>query len=296
MAKSSPSPRTDPAALEYRRVRQNFWDNQARRNPRRGWGGLYHRRLARVYRFLVSPRQRVLEIGCGEGDLLAALEPSEGVGVDFSAAMLERARQRHPDLRFVAADAHDLAALDGEFDFIILSDTINDLWDVQAALDQARRLSGPRTRLILNYYSHLWEFPLTLAQRLGLAVPRLEQNWLTNEDVANLLHLAGFEKLRGWQEVLWPLPFPLLEPICNRFLVRLWPFKDWALSNFVITRWDASPNSSLSRATRATTPPRPSSGRWTVIQGGAASSSGRPAWARRTRSGWASNARRAMCS
>ncbi|KAF0109312.1 MAG: glycosyl transferase family protein [Anaerolineaceae bacterium] len=236
MAKHSPSPRTDPAALEYRRVRQEFWDIQARRGPRRGWGGLYHRRLARVYRFLVRLGQRVLEIGCGEGDLLAALEPSEGVGVDFSPAMLERARLRHPGLRFFEADAHDLSALDGEFDFIILSDTVNDLWDVQAALEQARRLAGPRTRLILNYYSHLWEFPLTLAQRIGLAVPHLDQNWLTNEDIANLLLLAGFEKLRGWQEMLWPLPFPLLEPFCNRFLVHLWPFRDWALANFVVAR------------------------------------------------------------
>jgi SAM-dependent methyltransferase len=237
MANPSPSPQTDPAALEYRRARQAHWDVQARqRDSRRGWAGLYHRRLQRVYRFLVSPGQRILEIGCGDGSLLAALEPFEGVGVDFSAEMLKRAAECYPNLCFLQADAHNLAALDGEFDVILLSDLVDDLWDVQAVLEQVQRLSGPRTRLILNYYSHLWEFPLSLAQRLGLATSRLDQNWLTNEDLANLLHLAGFEVLRCWQEMLWPLPFPLLEPLCNRFLVRLWPFKDMALANFVITR------------------------------------------------------------
>jgi SAM-dependent methyltransferase len=192
--------------------------------------------LQHVYRFLVSPGQRVLEIGCGDGDLLAALEPSEGLGVDFSAGMVERAAKLHPNLRFLQADAHDLTALDGEFNVIILSDTVNELWDVQAVIEQARRLSGPRTRLIVNYYSHLWEFPLSQAQRLGLATSRLDQNWLTNEDLANLLHLAGFDVLRRWQEMLWPLPFPLLEPLCNRFFVRLWPFREMALANFVIAR------------------------------------------------------------
>jgi SAM-dependent methyltransferase len=236
MEKPSPSTLIDSAALEYRRLRQAHWDAQARRDSQHGWGRLYHRRLQRVYRFLVSPGQCILEVGCSEGDLLAALKPSEGMGVDFSAEMIQRAAKRHPELRFIQADAHDLGALDGQFDVIILSDAVNDLWDVQAVLEQVQRLSGPRTRLILNYYSHLWEFPLSLAQRLGLATSRLDQNWLTNEDLANLLYLAGFEVLRCWQEMLWPLPFLLLEPLCNRFLVRLWPFKDIALSNLVIAR------------------------------------------------------------
>lgn len=41
-------------------------------------------------RFLVPPGKRILELGCGRGDLLAALKPSYGVGVDFSARLLPR--------------------------------------------------------------------------------------------------------------------------------------------------------------------------------------------------------------
>lgn len=237
METQSPSPLTDPAAMEYRRTRQAHWDAVAQAcDSQHGWGGLYHRRLRQVYRFLVKPGQRILEIGCGGGDLLAALDPSEGIGVDFSSEMVACASGHHPTLKFVQADAHDLSKVTGEFDVIILSDILNDLWDVQTTLQQASRLCTPRTRLILNHYSHLWEIPLSLAQKLGLATSRLEQNWLTFEDVANLLHLAGFEVLRCWQEVLWPLPFPLVEPLFNRFLVRLWPFNNLALSSFFIAR------------------------------------------------------------
>jgi SAM-dependent methyltransferase len=213
------------------------WDSVARKMDHwSGWGGAYHQRLTQVYRFLVPEGCRVLEVGCGRGDLLAALKPADGVGVDFSPAMLERARQRHPGLHYVLADAHDLAAVEGSFDFILLSDLVNDLWDIQAVLAQLARLSQPRTRLIINSHSRLWELPLSLAQRLDLAKPRLGQNWLTPVDIAGLLQLSGFEVVRHWPEILWPLPLPLLSGLCNRYLARLWPFRFLAMTNFILAR------------------------------------------------------------
>ena len=227
----------DRAAIDYQCARIAHWDAVARKRDRwRGWGGAYHRRLTQVYRFLVAPGQRVLEVGCGEGDLLAALQPSEGTGVDFSPEMVRRAATRHPNLRFVQADAHDLSQLKGPFDVIILSETINDLWDVQMVLQQLHRLSTPHTRVILNFYSRLWELPFKLAERISVATPTLEQNWLTAEDVGGLLNMTGFEVIRHWQEVVWPLPLPILEPFFNRFLVRFWPFTLLALANFIVAR------------------------------------------------------------
>jgi SAM-dependent methyltransferase len=224
----------DSGAIAYRQARIAHWDRVAiRRDSWRGWGAGYHARLREVYRFLVSPELRVLEIGCGMGDLLAALEPTEAVGVDFSAEMLRRGRLRHPECRFVEADAHDLKSVQGQFDVIILSDAINDLWDVQAVFQQIRRLSSPSTRIILNFHSGLWQLPLAIAQWLGLASPMLAQNWFTPEDAGGMLRLAGFEIIRVWHEVLWPFGFGAL---LNKFLVRFWPFSQLALANFMIAR------------------------------------------------------------
>ena len=113
-----------------------------------GWGRAYHERLAQVYRLWVAPGQRILEIGCGKGDLLASLRPSHGVGVDFSPEMVRRARIAHPEIEFIEADGHDLMGLEGPFDVILLSDLIDDLWDVQRVFEQVSRLCQPRTRLI----------------------------------------------------------------------------------------------------------------------------------------------------
>jgi SAM-dependent methyltransferase len=223
-------------AADYQNVRRAHWDQVARKKD--NWaslGGYYQRRLAQMYQFLVAPKLRVLEIGCGTGDLLAALNPTLGVGIDFSNEMVKRGAQKHPQIHFIQGDAHHLSLMQ-EFDVIILSDLINDLWNVQTVFKEIARLSTPRTRIVINTYSRLWELPLALAQRRDLTTPLLNQNWLTVEDTTGLLNLADFEVIRHWEEFLWPLDTPILAGLCNRFLVKLWPFRYLALTNFIIAR------------------------------------------------------------
>jgi SAM-dependent methyltransferase len=232
----------------YQRASIVHWDTVARQlETWTGWGGGYHRRLIQIYSFLVPPGQRVLEIGCGRGDLLAALQPKEGLGIDFSPQMLERARQRHPDIQFILADVHDLSAQDRPFDYILLSDLVNDVWDVQIVLEQLMRLSHSRTRLIINSYSRLWELPLAVAESLGLAKPTLRQNWLAPQDIINLLGLAQFDVIRHWSEILFPLDIPIISNFLNRGLVKLWPFNQLALTNFIIARPQLSPEHASSQ-------------------------------------------------
>jgi len=234
-ARAAPSP--DAGAARYREARAAHWDRVARwLGGRKGWGGTYQRRLSDVYRRVVDPGLKALEIGSGTGDLLAAIRPGEGVGIDLSPGMVALSRARHPELRIIEGDAHDLEAAEGPFQAILMSDVLNDVWDAQEVLERALLVSSPETRLVVNFYSRLWEGPLRLAARLGLTKPNLPQNWLDAHDVSNLLALAGWEVVRSWQEILFPFDVPLLAPLCNRFLVRLWPFRFLALTNFVVAR------------------------------------------------------------
>mgnify|MGYP000517656701 CR=1 FL=1 len=65
----------------------------------------YYDDLERLHRLLVPTGQRVLEIGCGLGDLLASLQPSHGVGIELNPELVAAAQCRHPQLRILAADA-----------------------------------------------------------------------------------------------------------------------------------------------------------------------------------------------
>ena len=106
--------------------------------------------------FLVGEGKRVLELGCGTGQLLNKLIPSYGVGVDLSANMVSIAQQNYPNLEFIQGDLEDeslISSLQGPFDFIILSDTIGYLDDCENAFAGLYSLCTPDTRLIISYYS-----------------------------------------------------------------------------------------------------------------------------------------------
>jgi ubiquinone/menaquinone biosynthesis C-methylase UbiE len=221
---------------EFTRRRREYWDSVAislDQAPR--IRAYYRQRLIEIYRFLIPPGMRVLELGCGEGDLLAAVRPGHGVGIDLSPKMIERARRGHPECRFEEGDAH-APDLGEQFDFIICSDLLNDVWDVQRVLEQAARVSTPSTRLIINNYSRVWELPRKIAETVGIARRLLPQNWLTGDDIVNLLYLADFEVVRSSAEMVWPLRTPLLDTFFNKYVGRLWPFYWFAIASFLIAR------------------------------------------------------------
>jgi len=226
----------NPEQSKYTSERREFWDEFARQIQR--WQPLrryYRAQLARWFAFAIPAGARVLEIGCGTGDLLAALGPSAGVGIDFSSEMVGLAQVRHPELRFVIADAHDFD-LGERFDAIICSDLINDVWDVQAVLARIAAHCHPSTRIFLNFYSSLWEGPRRIVETLGLVKRMLPQNWLTVGDVTNLLYLSRFEAIRHSREVMCPVHVPLAGALANRYLVRLWPFSYLAITNVLVAR------------------------------------------------------------
>ncbi|MEK7254095.1 MAG: bifunctional class I SAM-dependent methyltransferase/glycosyltransferase family 2 protein, partial [Bacteroidota bacterium] len=227
----------DDLEIKFTQERISHWNRIAERLIKgTGASAYYYKLLRHFYRHHIPAGQRVLEVGCGTGDILAATNPAHGVGIDFSEAMLRLASEKHPNLTFVYADAHSLSHLSETFDFIILSDLLNDVWDVQKVLEQVACVSHPGTRIIINAYSKVWETPLTITSKLGLSKPKLLQNWLTVEDLQGLLTLSGFEVICNRQEILLPLPIPIISPFFNRYLVRFWPFKHLALTNFIIAR------------------------------------------------------------
>lgn len=231
----------------FYKERRAHWDRVAEKlETWKGWGGYYRKRIAHVFKFNIPSGLDVLEIGCGNGDLLTSLEPKYGLGMDISPKMIALANKNHPKLDFTCMDAIDFK-LKKKFDIVVLSDTVNDVWDVQSTLENIYAHIKPNGRLIINFYNRLWEWPLNVAMKLGVAKPTLLQNWLTIEDIDNLLNLAGFEIVRNWDEVLMPFQIPLITAICNKFLVRMWPFKLFAMTHFVVARPKSGTNQSVAK-------------------------------------------------
>ena len=227
-----------PAALdEYLAGFEAFFNDYAGRvDYWRARNPGYHESIGLLARFYVPRGARVLEVGCGTGDLLASLEPSEGVGIDLSAAMVARAAGRHPHLEFHHGAAERLDLPGREFDYIILSDLVGYLFDIRGALERLRTVSHPRTRIIINWYSRVWQPVVHLLEALGLKHPLPLLNWTTVGDVENLLRLAGFETVRSRGHILLPLRLGPISRLANRFLAHLPIIRLFVWTNWVVAR------------------------------------------------------------
>jgi SAM-dependent methyltransferase len=220
------------ASLEAIAERRSFYDEHASKRPAE-LGRHYHRLLRNYFSFLVPPGQRILELGCGLGDLIASLKPARAVGVEFSPKCAELGQQRNPSVEFHTEDAAEFNT--GEkFDYIVMSDLVNDAPDVQKLFERARRHATPDTRLVLNFFNNLWRPVLSVAKKLGLKAPNPTQNWLSLDDVTNLLQLAGWEVVKSDVRMLWPVKTPIIERLLNRWVAPL--LKHFCLTIFIVAR------------------------------------------------------------
>ena len=197
----------------------------------------YYQEILRFFRYHVPEKSRILEVGCGLGDLLAGLRPAYGVGIDISAAMIGRAQERHADLHFFQSDAEELKLPAGEtFDYILLSDVLGYFADIQKVFQNLRAYAHPQTRIIVTQHNYLWHPLLMFAERIGLKMPQPRLNWLNEDDVQNLLQLEGYEVVKTGRKVLLPVYLPLLSSVCNRLLANLPGLRKLGLVEFTIAR------------------------------------------------------------
>ncbi|NVB77405.1 MAG: glycosyltransferase [Kofleriaceae bacterium] len=199
----------------------------------------YYRNLERLVRFIIPEGASVLEIGSGTGDLLAALKPAHGTGIDISPNLVALAQRKHPNLEFVVADAETLDApeLAGRtFDYIVMSDVVGRLNDLWSAFRALRRLCNPRTRIVITYYNFVWEPLLKLGEKIGRKMPIPQENWLGMKDLSNLLELNHFDIIRSGSAQLAPVDIPGLAPFANRYLAQATGLRHLALTQYFVCR------------------------------------------------------------
>jgi hypothetical protein len=195
----------------------------------------YHRLLIKYFSLIIPKNSKVIEIGCGTADLLNSLEPSVGLGVDFSGKMISIAREKYPHINFLVQKAENLQ-ISETFDYIVMADLASSLWDVQKAFSEARKISNEKTRIIISNSSYLWEPLIKISEFFGLKKRQPEQNWLSVKDLTNLLLLENFEVVKVDRKILFPFGIPVLSTFLNSFIANLPFINKLCLTNFIIAR------------------------------------------------------------
>lgn len=195
----------------------------------------YHVLLEKYFSFIIPEGKRVIELGCGSGNLLHAVKPSYGVGVDFFTGIIDIAKEKYPDLHFRVDDVEELD-IDETFDYIILSDTLGNLWDAQKMFHTVRKLCHSQTRIVISQYNFLWEPVIKLLEFVGLKQKQPNQNWFTRKDLYNLLWIENYQEIKSERKVWLPMRFPVLNFLGNRILANLPGFSYLGLVDLIVAR------------------------------------------------------------
>ena len=214
---------------EYFDTIAEHWDSWKVRNR------YYHRTIENLMRFLIPAGSSVLEIGCATGDLLDAVDPKIGMGTDHSRKMIELARRKYPRLAFERMDAEELR-IKKKFDFVIMSDLVGHLHDIQKTFGKTRVLLHRRSRLVLTYYNFIWEPIIVLAEKLHLKTPQPRQNWINGNDLENLLRLSDYEVVRTGYRLLFPKNIPIVSWLLNKYLSQLPLLRKLCVVRFIVAR------------------------------------------------------------
>ncbi|MCF3652094.1 bifunctional class I SAM-dependent methyltransferase/glycosyltransferase family 2 protein [Synoicihabitans lomoniglobus] len=223
-------PLSQPPTDSSQTIREHF-DQFAQPLP--GLARAYRRLLAHYYSLLIPVDATVLEIGCGSGELLKHIPAKRKVGVDLSIRQIELARNNVPDAVFIQSDGQSLP-LDETFDYVVISDTINFVDDVQVLLSRIRTVCTPATRLLINIPNTLWRPGFALADAINLRGAHPHSSWLSHRDVHNLLTLANWDIIKTQPRALWPFAAGWFERTINRSIAPLLPWL--CVTQFIVAR------------------------------------------------------------
>ncbi len=204
--------------VKYRKKRSYYWNS-----------------ITKYCNYFIHPESTVIEIGCGSGDLLNAINAKEKTGIDFSSAMISLGKQQFQDITFYEMPAEDIN-LNEKYDVVVMSNLIGLLPDIEQVFNQLHNVVHDQTRLIVTYYNRVWEPVIRFAEFIRVKKKSPQQNWLSSNDIQNLLYLAGFETYKANRNMLLPYNIPLVSGFVNRFISRLPFINKLGLNQFVFAR------------------------------------------------------------
>ena len=195
----------------------------------------YYQDMDCFFRFSILSNASVLEVGSGLGDSLATVNPNYGLGIDANPLAIEESQKRFPELNFLAERIENFETT-AKFDYIFMANTVSYLDDIQKSFNSIKKVCRDGSRLVMTFHNPAWEPILKFATLLGQRMSVSDLNWLSFQDIQNLLQLTGFEVIYKGKRLLLPKQVPLISSLINRFLAPLPLLNQLCLCEYIIAR------------------------------------------------------------
>ncbi|MEM2916060.1 MAG: methyltransferase domain-containing protein [Candidatus Woesearchaeota archaeon] len=191
-------------------------------HKKRAW--YYYDWLKKICKWHIplASQKRILELGCGTGDIIAFLNPKYGLGIDISENMIKLARKKHPqkNLHF-AVGAGENMKLKEKFDVILMPDVIEHLADHKKTFEQLHKTCDTKTRVIITMINPLWEPVFMLWEMLGWKMPEGPHTRVTYGKLKKIFRMTGFKVIKRRFYVALPLYFKYISNPLNYVFNRI---------------------------------------------------------------------------
>jgi len=195
----------------------------------------YYDDLLKMMKYNIPEGASVLEIGCGTGFMFDRLNPGRGMAIDISGQMIKKAREKYPNHEFFQMDAEEIT-LKETFDYILITDTLVYLEDIQRLFREMKKVSHAGTRILITYHNFLWSPLIGLAELFNLKMPQRRLNWLNAADIEGLLYLEHYDVIREGNRFIFPRYLPGISWVFNRFISQFPFFNRLCLTGYMIAR------------------------------------------------------------
>ncbi len=218
-------------------LRADYRGRDAAGGPVRSRFRYFHECLAAALSGHIRRGDRVLDLGCTDGQVIARSGAGEIVGIDIDARAIREATERYPQHRFIegSIEETDLQSL-GHFDAIVLSGVLEQLYDIQNVLDKVHTACSPRTRVVVSSYSRIGQPVLRLFELAGFRRRPAAFNWVPPAEVRNMLEQCGFEVVTSEPRILVPFQVPLVSKFVNRWLAPLPLLRSFCMVTITVAR------------------------------------------------------------
>ena len=193
---------------------------------------------------IIPPGRSVLEVGCGTGEILATMKPKRGVGIDISKKMVDLASQKFPEYTFIHSPIEDLQ-LDEKFDYIIMVDVVDHVYDVVDVFKSLYRFCKPTTRIILTTINPWWDPVLLFMEKIGAKMPEGPHNFIEKGNLRRIFEMMDFVVSYSGFLLLFPKRIPWLSYLANSLGVRIWGVNRLSSAQYMIIQPTAKNENNL---------------------------------------------------
>jgi len=181
----------------------------------------YYSHLKKLLAHFIPQDKKILEIGCGTGDLLEFLQPKHGIGIDISSEMIKIAKTKHPQKSFTYISTPiEKFKTKKTFDYIYMSDVIEHLTDTRSSFQIIGRLMSKNTIFINTMVNPIWETILMPAEKLKLKMPEGPHTRITYKEIQRLYQESDMQIINHSYSLLMPIYIPYITPFINTHIEK----------------------------------------------------------------------------